>query len=908
MNLARNRDTNPNIGPIHLMIKPPAQSIRTTCPYCGVGCGVLITAAPGAVPQLRGDPEHPANFGRLCSKGSALGDTIATEGRLLYPEVHGQRVDWECALDRVATGFRRIIAEHGPGAVALYVSGQLLTEDYYVANKLMKGYIGSANIDTNSRLCMASTVAGQKRGLGADVVPGCYDDLELAELVVLVGSNAAWCHPVLFQRLQQARQEHSHRRLVVIDPRRTATAEAADLHLPLRPGSDVVLFNGLLHHLRRCGELDFAFLERHVVGYADAFAAAAASSPSIPAVAAACALREEDVATFYSWFMQTAQTVTAWSQGVNQSSSGTDKVNAILNLHLATGRIGKPGCGPFSLTGQPNAMGGREVGGMANQLAAHLTLEDPAHRALAAEFWGVPTVAAEPGLKAVDLFRAIGTGHIKAVWILATNPVVSLPDVNAVDRALRRCELVVVSDCEDVTDLTPYAHVRLPAAAWGEKDGTVTNSERRISRQRAFLPAPGEARPDWWALSQVAQRLGYVKAFDYHNAYEIFVEHARLSGFHNTGDRLFDISALAALSAADYAMLQPVQWPVTAAAPTGTARLFATGQFARHDRHAAMLPLTPQPPAEPPEPAYPLTLNSGRIRDQWHTMTRTARSAKLTRHLNEPYVELHPEDATQWGVTDGGLARLRSRYGEALARVKVTSGQLPGCAFMPMHWSDTYAKQARVNALVHPAVDPLSGEPDSKFTPVQIEPLQANWYGFAMHRHPTPFADALYAAVSRFDGGWLTELAGLAAPRHWGRWAARQFGHRASDECIEYADRAAGRYRWALLRSGRLFACFFVSTVPELPSRTWLSSLFASEALPDTTRKSLLAGRPASAEQDPGAIVCACFGVGANTLRGAIASQHLRSPEAIGAALKAGTNCGSCIPELKILLAETVQP
>jgi len=499
-----------------------AGEVRTTCPYCGVGCGVLASAGADYTVSVRGDPQHPANYGRLCSKGAALGETVDLDGRLLHPEIHGQRVSWETALDHVAAGFCRIIAEHGPDAVAFYVSGQLLTEDYYVANKLMKGFIGSANIDTNSRLCMSSSVAGHKRAFGSDTVPGCYEDLEQAELLVLVGSNTAWCHPVLFQRIRAAKEQHPERKIIVIDPRRTATCDITDLHLPVKSGSDAVLFNGLLTYLFQNGRVDFNYLEAATEGYGQALQAARDSAPSIPVVAAACGLPEEDIARFYQLFARTERVVTVYSQGVNQSSSGTDKVNAIINCHLATGRIGRPGMGPFSVTGQPNAMGGREVGGLANQLAAHMDFDDPQQVDSVRRFWRAPNMATQPGLKAVDMFRAVDEGLIKAIWIMATNPVVSLPDADRVREALRKCELVVVSDCVATTDTTACAQVLLPAAAWGEKDGTVTNSERRISRQRTFLPPPGEAKPDWWMVCEVAKRLEYGEAFSFQSPAQIF--------------------------------------------------------------------------------------------------------------------------------------------------------------------------------------------------------------------------------------------------------------------------------------------------------------------------------------------------------------------------------------------------
>jgi assimilatory nitrate reductase catalytic subunit len=884
---------------------PLTPPVRTTCPYCGVGCGILAAPTGPEAAEIRGDPEHPANFGRLCSKGSALGETLSLDGRLLYPRIGGRRVNWDEALDKVAGRFREVIDTHGPDALAFYVSGQLVTEDYYVANKLMKGYIGSANIDTNSRLCMSSTVAGQKRAFGEDAVPGCYEDLELAEFIVLVGSNAAWCHPVLFQRIAKARRDNPKLRVVAIDPRRTATAESSDLHLAVRPGTDVILFNGLLHYLRKHDRLDFAFLERHLSGYAEALRRAAETAPSLPAVAEACGLPEADLARFYQWFARTDKVVTAWSQGVNQSTSGTDKVNAILNVHLATGRIGRPGMGPLSLTGQPNAMGGREVGGLANQLAAHLDLENLGHRELVREFWNAPRLPERPGLKAVDLFRAIAEGRVKAVWIMATNPAVSLPDANAVREALKTCEFVVISECEANTDLAPYAHVSLPAAAWGEKDGTVTNSERRLSRQRPFLPLPGEARPDWWIITEVAKRLGYGEGFAYTSPRDIFVEHARLSGFRNLGERLFDISALADLDPAGYENLTPVQWPVNAAHPGGTARLFGAGGFPGPDRRARLLPLSPKAPAELPDADFPLVLNTGRIRDQWHTMTRTGKTPRLTRHLPEPYAELHPRDAARFGIEDGTLVRLRSRYGEALARARVAEDQQPGSVFMPMHWSAGQAPHGWVNALVNPATDPHSGEPESKHTPVRVEPYLPAWHGFLLAREALVLPVLDYRVSVRGSGHWLYELAGDSAPEDWGDWMRGMVrGEEESWEWLEFADTYAGRYRCAVLREGRLHACLFVNAGPELPPRDWLGGLFAHERLPDMARASLLAGRPASPTEDQGRIVCSCYGVGVKTLVRAIEQQHLDSPEAIGAALRAGTKCGSCVPELRTLLRQ----
>ncbi|MBA2408883.1 MAG: molybdopterin-dependent oxidoreductase [Gammaproteobacteria bacterium] len=895
---------------------------RTTCPYCGVGCGLRVSVDGNEV-KVAGDTEHPSNRGSLCSKGSALADTAGLEDRLLHPIVGGRRVSWEIALGKVASGFAHMIAEHGPDAVAFYVSGQLLTEDYYVANKLMKGYIGSANIDTNSRLCMSSAVAGHQRAFGEDAVPGCYEDLDLADLVVLVGSNTAWCHPVIYQRIVKAREFDNEKKLVVIDPRRTSTAEGADLHLAIKPGTDVALFNGLLAYLADAGVTDSDFLRDHTGGSATALETAREGG-DLRAVANTCGIDVADVERFYGWFANTEKTVTAFSQGVNQSTSGTDKVNAIINCHLLTGRIGKPGAGPFSITGQPNAMGGREVGGMASMLAAHMGFEaaDTVRR-----FWNSPVIARKPGLKAVELFDAIDQGKIKAVWIMATNPVVSMPDADAVKMALTKCELVVVSDCMRRTDTTLFADVLLPAAAWGEKDGTVTNSERIISRQRAFLTCPGEARPDWWIVCEVARRLGFGEAFDFENPAAIFAEHARLSAYENDGARAFDLGGLAELDNGDYAGLEPIRWPATSTrrnppqppfAKGGTrsessnsARLFANGGFTFPDGRARLIDVKAKPPAYAPDAEFPLMLNTGRVRDHWHTMTRTAKSPRLASHISEPFVEIHPEDAAHYGIEDATLATVKTRWGSLIARVTANEGQRPGTLFAPIHWNDQFASRARVGALVNPAVCPISGEPEFKHTPVRIEPFGAAWYGFALAARRLPMTRAeridYWVAVpgQRF---WRYELAGRESPEDASAWARRllKIGERAID-WIEYRDDAAGVYRAAHVDGGALEACLFMAKAPSLPARTWLSSLFVQGGLEECDRTALLAGRPADPAADTGPQVCSCFGVGRNTIFEAIRAGSLKTPAAVGEALNAGTNCGSCVPEIKALLAEAAR-
>ncbi|MGA9090193.1 MAG: molybdopterin-dependent oxidoreductase, partial [Bradyrhizobium sp.] len=521
--------------------------------------------------------------------------------------------------------------------------------------KLMKGFIGSANVDTNSRLCMSSSVAGHRRAFGADTVPGCYEDLDEADLLVLVGSNAAWCHPILFQRMLANKQRRGAR-LVVIDPRRTDTAGDADLFLGLKPGTDTALFAGLLVHLADSGRLDRGYIEHHTSGFKEALARGRSIAGSIAATALATGLSEQDVAAFFQMFGETPRAVTLYSQGVNQSAQGTDKVNAILNCHLATGRIGKPGASPFSLTGQPNAMGGREVGGLANQLAAHMGFTPPDIDRVR-RFWKAPRIATHEGLKAVQMFEAIARGEIKALWVMGTNPAVSLPDADSARAALKKLELFVVSEnviSNDTVDAG--AHVLLPAQAWGEKSGTVTNSERRISRQRAFLAPPGETRPDWWIVGEVAKRLGFGAAFDFSSAAEVFREHAALSAFENNGDRDFDIGALKLLSDEAFETLAPVLWPLRLGDTEPQQRFFADGGFFSNDRKARFI--APEVPALRTEttPGRPLRLNTGRIRDQWHTMTRSGASSRLGQHLPEPFVEVHPDDAARTGVIDGGFA------------------------------------------------------------------------------------------------------------------------------------------------------------------------------------------------------------------------------------------------------------
>jgi assimilatory nitrate reductase catalytic subunit len=877
-----------------------ADPVKTTCPYCGVGCG-LLAAADGTV---TGDPEHPANRGRLCSKGAALGETLGASGRLLHPQIGGRVASWDEALDHIAETFSRTIAADGPDAVAFYVSGQFLTEDYYVANKLMKGFIGSGNIDTNSRLCMASSVAGHIRAFGEDVVPGCYDDVEVADLVVLVGSNMAWCHPVLYQRLAAAKETRGSR-VVVIDPRRTATCEIADLHLALRPGTDVALFAGLLLHLAESG----LAAEDVATGLTAAVDAARAAVPSLAEVAAVTDLPIADIARFYDWFAATERAVSLYSQGVNQSSAGTDKVNAIINCHLATGRIGRPGMGPLSLTGQPNAMGGREVGGLANQLAAHRNFAagdiDRVGR-----FWNAPRIAVRPGLKAVALFDAMLDGKVKALWVLGTNPADSMPRADRVREALAACPFVVVSDCWP-TDTTDLADIVLPAAGWGEKDGTVTNSERCISRQRSFRPPPGEARADWWMLSEVACRMGWGSAFHYSAPADIFREHAALSAFENDGPgrRMFDIGALAALTDAEYERLQPVQWPLPRGASVSACRLFGDrpARFPTAEGRARLVPTPYRAVAEPACQKWPLVLNTGRVRDQWHTMTRTGRVPRLTTHSGAPLLDIHPLDAACLGLAEGGLARIESPHGDTTLPVRLSVDQRRGEVFVPMHWTDRFSSAGPIGRLVGATVDPISGQPELKATPVRVAPVASPWSGLLLRRAEEVPSGPYYWARVPLEQGHAFELRGweaLPSGRSTEQWIAALLGSSGAIERVIYADPGRGVFRYANLVDGRLDACFFLAREPGgLPSRDDFAAMLGTRVTPEA-RTGLLAGRAGSgvALGDAGRMVCACFAVGLRTLHRAIADRRLSSVAEIGAALRAGTNCGSCIPELTAVL------
>lgn len=761
--------------------------IKSTCAYCGVGCGIEARPTSLGKLEVRGDKDHPSNYGKLCTKGIALGDTVTPLGRLTQPahiqNEQKQELDWNSATQLVADKFNQTIEEFGADSVAFYVSGQLLTEDYYVANKLMKGFIGSGNIDSNSRLCMASTVVGHKRAFGADTVPVCYEDLEQAEVVVITGSNLAWCHPVLFQRLRAAKQANPALKVIVIDPRYTDTCEIADIHLALESGSDVALFNGLLVYLDDNDQLDTNYIEHHTQGFTEAIRSATHyrytesgwGDKSVPELTG---LTEQQLEQFYKLFASNEKVLTIYSQGVNQSTQGCDKVNAIINCHLATGKIGKPGMGPFSVTGQPNAMGGREVGGLANTLAAHFEFGDPRSHQTVSEFWQTDNLATHAGLKAIDLFDAMNEGKIKAVWIMATNPVVSLPDSEKIKAALEMCPFVVVSDCIADTETTRLADVVLPAQGWSEKSGTVTNSERRISRQRRILPSPGEAKPDWWILKEVAQKMGFNDQFDYRHEGEIFKEYCEMTALDNETGKARDLCliGLTQLDEKGYGELTPQQWPVLKYQPEIIEqRMFTNGEFFTESGKAQFIAVEHDKPIADTSLEFPLIMNTGRIRDQWHTMSRTGLAAGLGEHTPEPFVAMHPDIVSELNLDEFGLdafnhttinpvVKVRSAQGECQARLVVTKEMRREQVFMPIHWNAPTAKDSKPCDLILPHTDAASGQPEFKHTPVVVEPCGYRSEAALVSDKVMDCSGFDYWVRQRVEGGFLYRISSSKNP------------------------------------------------------------------------------------------------------------------------------------------------
>ncbi|MDN0082762.1 molybdopterin-dependent oxidoreductase [Crenobacter sp. SG2305] len=888
---------------------------KSTCCYCGVGCGVLIESDGDRITGIQGDPTHPANFGRLCTKGMNLPATAASAtGRALYPELRltrdaeRQRVDWDAALDTVAERFADIIRRHGPDAVAFYVSGQLLTEDYYIFNKLAKGLIGTNNIDTNSRLCMSSAVTAYKQALGADGPPTCYEDLELADCVLFAGSNMAYAHPVLFRRLEAAKAARPDVKWIVVDPRRTDTAAMADLHLAIQPGTDVALFNGMLHYLIWEGLIDPDYIGGHTTGFAELKALVRDYTPKM--AAELCGILEADLITAAEWFGRSPSSLSLYCMGLNQSSHGTDKNLALINLHLATGQIGKPGAGPFSLTGQPNAMGGREVGGMATMLAAHRDIDNAAHRAEVADAWGVPVerLSAEPGLPAVAMFDAIRGGRIKAVWIACTNPAHSLPDLGNVAEALEAAEFVVVQEAFANTDTVPYADLLLPATTWGEKSGTVTNSERRISRVRAAVAAPGEAKPDWWIAAEAARRIEAelyaddASLFPYQNPIEIFDEHAGL-----TTGRDLDIGGLS------YARLEadgPQQWPLPSGATTGLARRYADGVFATADGRARFHATAYKPVAEPTSARYPFHLLTGRLRDQWHGMSRTGRVPQLFSHTPEPTLTMHPNDAERRGLKAGELVRVESKRGGLVLPLAVSDEVQSGSVFAAMHWNGQFLNSGGINTASLPKVDGKSFQPELKHAAVRVERALLPWRALAACRSADVLAlqaavqpllaDCDYAAISlQGDGTLVLRAACEKAPAGWLERLFDALGLQPGPDMLEYRDARRGVVKRVGWCDGRL-ACF-VFAGDAAGGDALLDTLLAGELWQDPR---LAVFSPKGLSTTPRErIVCNCKQVGEAQIRAVL--ERGADLNELKATLGCGSVCGSCVPELKRLCAAT---
>ena len=925
------------------------QETRSTCPYCGVGCGDIIQTTAGQITGVRGDPDHPANFGRLCTKGSTLhltaADTVTRQTRLLHPMQRLQRaqaparISWDTAMQVASQAFARIIRDHGPDAVGFYISGQLLTEDYYVFNKLAKGLIGTNNVDTNSRLCMSSAVAGYKMTLGADSPPSCYEDVNHAQCIFIVGSNTAWAHPILFRRIEDAKKANPALKIIFCDPRRTDTAEIADLYLPLQPGTDVMLFHGMLHIMLWEGWLDEAYIAAHTSGFAALKATVRDYTPDL--VAQTCGIRKEDLHTAARLFatgatgdaQQRAATLSLYCQGLNQSSSGTAKNAALINLHLATGQIGKPGAGPFSLTGQPNAMGGREVGGLANLLSAHRELSNPDHRAEVAAMWGVPAVPEKAGRTAVEMFQAAADGEIRALWIACTNPAQSMPDATTVRRALERAEFVVVQEAFATTETCRYADLLLPATTWGEKEGTVTNSERRISRVRAAVPAPGEARHDWQIAVDFARALAPQSTLlAYSDPQAIWNEHRE-----STRGRDLDITGMS------YAMLEAgsLQWPLKAGETAGKARLYEDGVYPTDDGRARFANVVYKPLAEQRESRFPFSLTTGRLRDQWHGMSRTGTVGRLFGHVPEPVVQMNPQDMARRLIEEGALVHVTSKRGSIVLPAQASSEIGPSQAFVAMHWgpeflsgrSSSGERLAGVNALTTSAYCPSSRQPELKHAAVKILKAELPWSllgvawlpadGFLAVREELKglMADFPFASCVPFAGN--APLSGAGSQRSGVLFRAA--GHEAPPDALllrieallglqqadtmRYADRKKGQRRSMRMQRGEGGTMQLEAFVlaGDTSAQAWVKALLQDELPAQAYGRLLLVpgARAPVAVPAQGRQVCSCFNVPERAIALHLAASTGDPQERLAglqSALQCGTNCGSCIPELKRLV------
>lgn len=888
----------------------PMRTVSSVCCYCGTGCGVRVQASADRVLAVTGDPDHPSSQGRLCSKGRALADTVRRDdARVLQAEWRARRdaaripLALDDALDAAAGRLADAIARHGPDSVGFYLSGQLLTEDYAVFNKLARGLVGTNNIDTNSRLCMSSAVSAYKKTLGADAPPACYDDLEAADVVLIAGSNMAYAHPVLFRRLEAAKAARPDLKIMVIDPRRTDTAALADLHLPIAPGTDVALFQAMLHVMARDELLDRDYIARHTQGFPALAARIRDCTPR--AAQAVCGVPAADIEQAARWFGRAGAALSLYTMGLNQSSSGTAKNAALIHLHLATGQIGRPGAGPFSLTGQPNAMGGREAGGMATLLPGHRDPADAAHRAEVAASWGVDRLPDKPGLPALQMFDAVLDGRIKVLWIAATNPAQSLPDQARVRRALRAAEFVIVQEAYADAETLDYADLVLPAATWPEKNGTVTNSERRISRVRAAVAPPGSARPDWRLACGVARRLAMRIAphkaalFDYAGEAEVFAEHARL-----TAGRDLDYSAL------DYAALEsgPRQWPLRDG--MDTARLYADGRFPTPDGRARFVDVTYEPVADAGSSEFPLQLTTGRLRDHWHTMSRTGLSATLVQHVEEPWISLHPHDMRELALDEDALVRVRSRRGAIVLPARADESLEPGRAFLPMHWGSGFMAGDGVNALTNPARDPISHQPELKHSAVSVAAARLPWQAMgwlrgdaaALRRALRPWlARFAYAVLlpSALGGGSLRlRLAAEAAPDAvLLQELARAL--RLSRPAAAFDDPARGMLRRAGLDAAGRPDAFMLAGDLRAQS-AMLAWADCGQAPAGLAR--LLMGRGAAVAR--GRTVCACMGVSDAAIAAGIAAGL--DLDGLKAQLGCGTGCGSCVPEIRGMLRRRI--
>ncbi|HQT25664.1 MAG TPA: molybdopterin-dependent oxidoreductase [Burkholderiales bacterium] len=883
-------------------------TIRSTCCYCGVGCGVLIRHDGLRILGVAGDPDHPANLGKLCTKGSTLHLTAGTGGRALYPELrrNGEsvRVSWESALDHAADRFAETIEKYGPDSVAFYISGQLLTEDYYVFNKLAKGLVGTNNVDTNSRLCMSSAVAGYKVTLGMDAPPACYEDIDHADCILIAGSNTAVAHPVLFRRIEAAKARRPEIRIIVVDPRKTDTARACDLHLAILPGTDVALFNGMLHVMLWEEMIDRDFISRHTENFEALKAAVREYTPR--EVSRICGITEESLMQAAFWFGKSDSALSLYCQGLNQSIHGTDKNASLINLHLATGKIGKPGSGPFSLTGQPNAMGGREVGGMANLLSAHRDLSNPEHRKEVAELWGVERVPEKPGKTAVELFEAIEAGEIRAVWIACTNPAQSMPDLKMVSSALEKADFVVVQDAFLGTETARHAHLLLPASAWGEKEGTVTNSERRITHVRQAVPPPGEARADWKIAVDFAQaleaRLGRDAAlFPYHSAEEIFLEHRE-----STRGRDLDITGL------DYAFLDengPQQWPCPEGSRSGKERLYEDGIFPTKSGKARFHPAAHARTAEETDARYPFHLVTGRLRDQWHSMTRTGRLGRLFSHDPEAALSMNPEDMKSRGLAQGDIVRVKSRRGEMLIAVKEDEDIRQAQVFIPMHWGGRFTGSFGVNGLTHRDFDPVSRQPELKHAAVSIEKVELAWTvtvlrsgdGLNYLEKVQPLlSDFDYVSCTLFgrDEAFFSMKAGcMSMPEQDLAERLDALLGMEEDACLSYRDAGRGIDKRVKLEGGQAVG---VRLIGDSAAREWLMEMMASFSDVSLLRKWLLApvSQPPAFEAR-GKIVCNCLDVSEKEIL-----ESGLDLEGLQEKFRCGTQCGSCLPEIRRLLAD----